>query len=156
LGVKCSYKFKNCHIKLLLRTLDFSVNLWTSWFSDIQSWNHRNVVLKLQEVFPKNGLEAFQAFLILQIWRKLEVLKNKQFCVLKKINDSCLILVRWVRFCFKIYLSTSESWDNPRWIFQSLWKCPLWGSWERRDHKVFYEFKVYVIRGIFDFKSSFQ
>jgi hypothetical protein len=49
--------------------------------------------------------------------------------------------------------STSGSWDNPQWIFQKHWKCPLWVAWER-DHKVFYGNPS--IRGFFGFKFSFQ
>jgi hypothetical protein len=76
-----------------------------------------------------------------------------RFRLLKKINNSCLILVSWVQICFYIFPSTSGSWYNPQIIFRKHSKCPYWVVSER-DHKVFYENQS--INGLFGCKSSFQ
>jgi hypothetical protein len=62
-------------------------------------------------------------------------------------------VLRWVRLCFWIFLSTSSSWANPQGIFQKHWKWPYWVASER-DQKIFYE--NHSIRGFFGFKSCRQ
>jgi hypothetical protein len=87
------------------------------------------------------------------IYNTSQQIMNQFLSFEKKINNSCLILVRWVRICFYIVPSTSGFWDNSQCIFQKHWNCPYWVASER-DHKVFYENQS--IRGFFGFESCFQ
>jgi hypothetical protein len=71
---------------------------------------------------------------------------STNFCVLKKINDSCLIMVRWVRICFwffsvrqvaQIILNeSSKSTENAlfEWLGKETTRVILWGigqNWTR-------------------------
>jgi hypothetical protein len=97
---------------------------------------------KTHSTKTKTNLIFLQFFIFLSDFTTQQIM-NKFVCA-EKNNDSCLILVRWTRISFYIFPSTSGSWDNPQWIFQKHWKCPLWVAWDR-DHKVYYEIKEYVV-----------
>jgi hypothetical protein len=51
------------------------------------------------------------------------------------------------------FLSTSDFWDNPQWIFQKHWKCPNWVT-PKRYNKIFP--KIQSIRGFFSNKCYIQ
>jgi hypothetical protein len=73
--------------------------------------------------------------------------------VLKKINNSCLILMRWARICFL----RSGFWDILKWIFQNALIATENAliEWLRKETTRFF-FDKQKLRGFFNCKSSFH